>query len=194
VCDDGERVELTDKLYGASLVTTLRALDKEGRLDATSFPTLETLLISAAEWGSAMEGSTYHLVCKAIGRRLFKDKSPEVVAMEKARLQEWIASLGKAVQAHVRAALKENEEEAVEAAAEGHVEKAWYAGGKASDEHDKDPDYTLSRVWREYREFLFTVPTKPLRGPPNWDISKWSEAQRQPFKFGNGGDDDSMDF
>ncbi|KAJ7832331.1 hypothetical protein B0H14DRAFT_2592133 [Mycena olivaceomarginata] len=49
MCDDGKRVELTNKVYGASLVTVLLALKKDGRLDVSHFPSLETPLLEAAD-------------------------------------------------------------------------------------------------------------------------------------------------
>jgi hypothetical protein len=180
VCDDGDRVHITDKVYGASLVAVLRALKKEERLNVANFPSLETLLKTAANLGSAMKGvdaeSNYHLVCKAIGRRLFANKLPEVIAVEKARLEEWIHSLDKEIQGRIREKMEEE-------ASEGHVGMPWYHGGNASDEDEKDKNYTLSRVWKEYKAYLSLAPTVPLRGPPFWDISDWSEKDKQRFKF-----------
>lgn len=176
-CNDGERTELTNKAYGACLVATLRGLTKADRLDTTNFPSLETILWTAAEWGDAMEGmsagSPYYVVCKGIGERLFKDKSDATIALEKARVEEWISGLDKKNQAAVRAQMKEEEEE--EAA-------PWYEGGN---EDDIDEDYAITRVWKEYKEHLASCPTKPLRGPAKWDISKWSTAEKRQFSFDN---------
>lgn len=131
MCDDGERTERTNKAHGACLVTVLRALKKEDRLNVTNFPNLETILKKAASWGQAMSkmggaGSDYHLVCKAIGWRLFHDKSEQVVAAETARLEEWIHSQNPETQAIIRDNLKEAEEES-----DG---KPWYDGGDKYDE------------------------------------------------------------
>jgi len=182
VCDDGERVAHTNIAYGACLIATLRGLKKDGHLDSTNFPALETLLRNAVEWGEAMKSmgcdSPYYVVCKGIGKRLFGDKSDESVALEKARVEEWVAGLDKEEQKAVRAGMREDEEEA----AEGRVNKPWYAGG---DEDDKDPDYALSRVWKEYKDYLVGCPTVPVRGPIEWDISKWSPAERKDFSFDN---------
>jgi hypothetical protein len=180
VCDDGERVEITDKVYGASLVTVLRALKKEERLDVANFPSLETLLKTAADWGTAMKGqateSNYHRICQAIGKRLFENKSAEVMAMEKARLEEWIQSLDEKSQKKIRQAMEDN-------ASEEDVEKPWYHAGNIADEDDKDKNYTLSRVWKEYKACLSLCPNVPLRGPPTWDVSNWTEEDKAPFKF-----------
>jgi hypothetical protein len=170
-----------NKAYGACIVATMRGLKMDGRLDTTNFPALETLLKSAAEWGEAMKGmgcdSPYYKFCKAIGKRFFKDKSDEAIALEKACVEEWVTSLNEAEQEGVRASMKEDEE----AAAEGHVEKPWYAG----DEDDKDEDYAMSRVWKEYKDYLAECPTMHLRGPMNWDISEWTAAEKKEFLFDN---------
>jgi len=186
VCDDGERTVLTNKVYGACIVATMRGLKKDGRLDTTNFPALETLLKNAAEWGEAMKGmgcdSPYYIVCKGIGKRLFKDKSDETVALEKARVEEWLASLSTKEQESLRAQMKED---ADAEAAEGHIEKPWYTGARDRDEDDKDDDYAMSRVWKEYKEYLANTPTMPLRGPMNWDISEWTEEEKKEFSFDN---------
>jgi len=189
VCDDGERVEVTNKVYGATVVTMLRALDKEGCLDAAHFPALEYFLKHVVERCEEIKGMSsspnYDLVCKAIGRRLFKDKSEEYVTMEKARLKEWMKGLKAKLQAEVRDGVKGMEKEA--------REKPWYAGGKSSDEHDKNRDFVLSRVWKEYKEYLKTVPKDPMRGPGTWDISKWTAAQKKEFEFAGMSDDELHD-
>jgi len=188
MCDDGEGVNVTNKLYGAAVVTLLRALDKGNRLDATHFPTLEYFLRKVAEWCDEMEkmsGSPdYGLVCKAIGRRLFKDKSDAYVAMEKARLEEWINGLEGEDRAEIEEDLKEEESEA--------KKEPWYADGKSSDEQDKNQDFVLSRVWKEYKEHLATIPKGPMRGPGTWDISKWTAAQKKEFEF-DGQSDSELD-
>jgi hypothetical protein len=189
VCDDGERVEVTNKVYGATVVTMLRGLDKDGRLDATHFPALEFFLKHVVEWCEGMKGMSgspdYDLVCKAIGRRLFKNKSEEYIALEKARLEEWMKGLKAEVQAEVKEAIKETEKD--------QKKKLWYAGGNSSDEHDKDRDLVLSRVWKEYREYLATVPRAPMRGPGSWDITKWTAAQKKEFEFAGMSDEEFDD-
>jgi hypothetical protein len=179
VCDDGQRVEVTNKVYGAMVVTLLRAINKDGRLDTTHFPALEFFLKHVVEWCKEMKGMSrspnYDLVCKAIGRRLFKDKSEDYIAMEKARMEEWIKGLNPEEQTEVRQGIEEIEKE--------EKKKPWYFGGKSSDEQDKDRDFVLSRVWKEYKEYLATVPRVPMRGPGSWDISRWTAAQKKPFEF-----------
>jgi hypothetical protein len=183
--DDGEHANFVNQVYGASLVTTLRALKEEGRLDATHFPTLETLLRKATEWASSasLDGD-YGKVCKAIGKRLFGKKSPETIQLEKARLEEWIASLDKGDQAAVKRHIEEAEEDETE-------KVDWFKGAQAVQEDADDDDFILSRVWKEYKQCLSSVPNKPLRGPPVWDLSRWSEADKRPFHFDNMEDGDS---
>jgi len=186
MCDDDERVEVTNKVYAAAVITLMRALDKDGRLDVIHFPALECFLKGVARWCGEMKdnvgGSDYDLVCKAIGRRLFKDKPEGDVAIETARVEEWINGLKATEQAELRREMKAMQKEA---------KKPWYAGGKSHYEHSSNPDFVLSRMWKEYKQHLATVPKKPLRGPGNWDITKWTAAQRKTFEFaGLPGDED----
>ena len=179
MCDDGERVKITNKVYGAAVVTLLRALDKDSRLDVVHFPSLECFLKNVAEWCGGMKdissSSNYDMVCKAIGQRLFKDKSEAYVAMEKARVEEWIKGLKATGQAEIRKDMEESEKET--------VEKPWYAGAKSRDERDDNRDFVLPRVWKEYKQQLAVVPKSPMRGPGSWDISKWTAAQKEEFEF-----------
>lgn len=186
-CDDGERVEVTNKVYGASAVTVLRGLHKAGRLNPAEFPSLENLLKTIASFGETMEScgcdSDYAKLARAIARRLFKDKTEADLALEKARLNEWVESVeDKEEKDEIEAELKEKEEEDDDGSG-----KPWFKKGKICDEDEKDPDWVLTRVWKEYKSHLSSVPSGPMRGPGSWDISKWSAAQKKPFEFDNDG-------
>lgn len=173
-------------MYGASLVTVLRALKKENRLDIEHFPGLETFLEAGAAWGAVMNGlgtGHYHRVLSGIGKRLFKDKSAEIIALEKARVEEWILTLPADAQAEIKETRARGPGDDEEDEDEGNGEPWFEVEG--ADENYNNRDFTLSRVWKEYKGYLQTCPTKPLRGPPEWDLSKWSEADRAPFSFGN---------
>lgn len=177
MCDDGDRVEVTNAIYGALLVTTLRALVTEGKLDASHFPSLESFLKGASEWGRAMKGlscdSDYDLVCQAIAWRLFRDKSAEDVAFETARIAEWLNSLSPTQRKQMERDVDDDDE------AKGF----WFEKGKKHDENMKDKAFTVSRTWKEYRDHLKSCPTLPLRGHPSWDLSKWPASAKQPFLF-----------
>lgn len=199
MCDDSGRTDITNKVYGACLITVLRALKKEHRLNVTSFPSLETLLRNAAEWGETMKDiacpSNYPLVCKAIGKRLFKDKSNEDREVEQARVEEWIETLDEDDRQRVQKRLREVSKDEADAAANGFVPSPWFHGAKERDEDDRDPDYVLSRIWKEYKEYLSSVPTMPMRGPADWDISKWATEEKKEFEFdaGERDEDDGLD-
>lgn len=177
---DGKRVELTDKVFGASLVTVLRALKAENRLDVEHFPSLETLLQTASEWGIAMHGmcmGEYYKVLNGIGGRLFKDKSQETVELEKARVAEWISTLPPEEEEE-----KETSGGDEDQGDEGENSVPWFEA-KGADEAYSSRDFTLSRVWKEYKAYLRECPTVPLRGPPYWDISSWTDEERAEFTF-----------
>jgi len=188
-CDDGNRVEITNRAIGASAIAVLRGLDKENKLDGTHFPSLETLLKNLVTLGGEMDGmcesSSYGLLCNAIARRVFKDKSKEEFTLEITQMKEWIDGRDEEDKEEASAELKALEEER-----KSPEFKPWYRKGKVCNEKDKNPDFTLSRVWKEYKEYISGVPSLPMRGPAKWDISKWTAAERRPFEFSAMDDED----
>ncbi|GLB34026.1 hypothetical protein LshimejAT787_0109100 [Lyophyllum shimeji] len=185
MCDDGDRTKVTNKAHGALVVAMLRGFEAEGKLNTTHLPGLEGFLRTTAQWADQMSrmscDSSYGAYCKVIGKKLFKDKSPEDVAHEQSWLEEWIAGLDEEDQAEVRKKLKEQAKEKA-----SKKTKPWYEGAGDVDE-DK---LVLSRVWKQYKQYLSGVPKKPLRGPGTWDISKWTQAQKAKFKFSDGPESD----
>jgi hypothetical protein len=176
---------MTNKAYGAILVTTLRALNKEGMLNTASYPALETLLAAAADVGDAANSMgcdcDYAEVCKAIGWRLFRNKSAEEKALEDARVEEWKAGLDeKALKAFER---KDDDDEDKDD--DDDNENPWWKDGKNFNENVRNTDFTLSRIWPEYREIVRESPSMPMMGGHDWDISKWTKAERAPFEFAN---------
>ena len=159
-------------------------------MDATHFPSLENLLKNIVEVGSYMDDigceSKYKLLCKAIARRVFKNKTEADIALDASRLEEWANGLEGDEKKEIKAQLKKISDER---AAGSTKIKQWYKMGKVCDEDDDDDDFSYYRVWKAYKEFLSGVPTKPLRGPPKWDINKWTAAERSAFEFKTGGDE-----
>jgi hypothetical protein len=190
-CDDGGRIEITNKAYGAAVVSLLRGIGKAGRLNSAQFPSLEDFLRRAAEWGKDMKdmssGTDYDLFCKAVGKRLFENKTPDHLALDKARLVEFGKSLPEDQAIEVKNRIKKLEKEFNE-------KKPWFMGARSSDEHDDNPDFVLSRVWREYKGYLQGVPKKPLRGGPGWDITKWPDTTKVQFVFDGGSGDELDDY
>ncbi|KAG5654633.1 hypothetical protein H0H81_011608 [Sphagnurus paluster] len=183
MCDDGDRTKITDKAYGALVVATLEGFEKDGRLNATDLPGLENFLKTVAEWADSMKelscSASYGDYCKSIGRKLFKNKSAETIAREKAWLDAWIAGLDVEDQQSAKKILEDAEKEPLKRG-------IWDAG---RDDFD-DMDFALSRVWKQYRQYLTKAPTAPLRGPGTWDISKWSEIQKEEFVFKGASDEE----
>ncbi|KAF5387663.1 hypothetical protein D9615_000592 [Tricholomella constricta] len=187
MCDDGDRTQITDKAYGALVVAMLRGFEAEGNLNTTHLPGLESFLKITAEWADSMSrlscDASYGPYCKSLGQKLFKDKSPADIAREKAQLKEWIDSLD----AENRQAVKQQLEEEAEVAA---GRKPWYS--EAGDINEDN--LVISRVWKEYKEYLSGVPRKPVRGPGTWDISKWTAAEKEEFVFKGASDEENDDF
>ncbi|KAF9464237.1 hypothetical protein BDZ94DRAFT_1256618 [Collybia nuda] len=190
-CDDGERVKLTNKVYGSLLVTVLRALKKADRLDTTHFPSLEYLLRNAADWGDEMDSmscpSNYNRICRAIGWRLFNGKLEENQILEKGRFVEWKNKLSQEELEQLKAGGADNDDDGEDEDDEDDVDnsskKIWYNKGKDEDEDAKYKDLVLSRLWKEYKDHLRGFPNVPLRGPPIWDLTEWSHEEKKPFLF-----------
>ncbi|KAG6821526.1 hypothetical protein H0H93_000035 [Arthromyces matolae] len=181
MCDDGKRTKKTDKAYGALVVATLRGLEEEGKLDLQHLPNLESFLKVTVRWADQMRGqscpASYGPYCKRLGAEIVKNKTSEYIEQERAWLTEWIAELEAEDQAEVREEMKEQEEER---AADKKAPKPWYANAGNVDEDN----LVLSRVWKDYKAYLATVPKGPMRGP-SWDISKWPASLKQEFSFDN---------
>ena len=168
-------------------------MKKDSRLDTTHFPSLETLLRFAAEWDDGLDDTAgYYRICKALGYRLFKDKTEDDREIEKARIDEWVTSMEKEEKDEYLK-FKEDGDEDEDEEEEEESSKDWFAEGKKFNEDEKIKEIGLARAWKEYKEYLQDVPTMPLRGPPQWDLTKWSDLDKKPFLFSNQGDgDDDM--
>ncbi|KAJ6490318.1 hypothetical protein C8R47DRAFT_1215181 [Mycena vitilis] len=156
--DDGQRVELTNKLYGASLVTVLRALKADDRLDVSHFPSLETLLRQAAEWGENMKSisceSDYDLVCKAIGARLLQTSPTDAAAQEKARLDAWLVSRCQEERDEFAQMRRRESEDDDEEDEDDEDAGPWHAGGSDVAEDMENNGLLLLPVWKEYNDYL----------------------------------------
>jgi hypothetical protein len=163
-------------------------------------PSLETMLRLTAEFGSAMakttgEASTgYHRVCNGIGARLFafREKAADPAGWADARERDaahvaaWMATLPAAQRTALETNIAEREAEEADDADAG---KPWF-GGKRDRQEGSKGNFALTRTWKEYRDAVRGAPGVPLRGPPKWDLSKWTAAEKAPFKFDAGGDSD----
>ncbi|KAI0346828.1 hypothetical protein BDW22DRAFT_1424941 [Trametopsis cervina] len=182
MANDGDRVLLTDELMGASLVKVLRGLEKDGNLNIDNFPNLETILKLATKWGDSRVEAEYPIVLRGVAKRLFHGKPPELIAREKDMLKEWIATLDEEEQQEVNEAM--SEEAQADEEGEGEGAERWF-DERYADEYMDDRSFKLSRVWKEYTTYLQEVPTMPLRGPPIWDLTQWTEEEKAPFLFSN---------
>ncbi|KAL0949293.1 hypothetical protein HGRIS_009371 [Hohenbuehelia grisea] len=184
-CDDGDRVRITHKAYGALFVTLLRGLKNAGRLQTSNgYASLETMLRLGAEWGDFMRGidckSDYDKVCQAIGKRLFADKKGGDIALEEARVAEWKKSLSEEARKDLEAQENDDDEEESE---------PWFSGIGDYSEDAKSSDFELARVWKKYKTCVSDSPNVPLRGPPKWDLSSWTASDKKPFLFSTRQDD-----
>lgn len=176
-CEDEDRINITNKVYGAAVVTLLRAIEKTKRLNSANFPSLEDFLRRAVEWGKDMKdmsGDTdYDQFCKAVAKRVFKNKAPADLALDIARLVEFGKTLPEDQDIEVENKIKLLEKL--------FTQKKWFEGAGDADEYGDNPEFVLSRVWRKYKESLQSAPKKPLCGGSSWDITKWPEKTKVEF-------------
>lgn len=186
MADDGDRVLITDKLFGACLIKVVRELKDANMLNVETFPNLETILKRGASWGDSAADAKYQIVLRGIGKRLFADKSSEDLAREKAMVEEWISTLSKKDQKDVREQMEEEEEE------EDPDAGPWFDEEKANEDFEHS-GFKLAKVWKDYTAYLKKVPAVPLRGPPKWDLTKWTAAEKASFQMDDDMDDDMDD-
>lgn len=71
-------MKVTDRVYGALLITTIRALEKAGNLNEAALPSLERGLLHAQRWGEQMSGrvdAKYTKVAHGIAKRIFDTRA-----------------------------------------------------------------------------------------------------------------------
>lgn len=121
--------------------------------------------------------SEYKTICKALAHGFFKDTTEVDRALYESRLREF----GENVKdPELKPEVIEGNEEYLKEMKEEKV--PWYAKGKIGKSEIKTTG--LARAWNEYKG---QAPAVPFRGPPEWDLTKWTEEDKKPFSF------DSMD-
>jgi len=102
------------------------------------------------------------------------------------RLNEWVAGLEEGEEKDVFGeAVKELTAKRATEASKGKQVNYWFSEGEVCDEDVKNTDFTLSRIWKEYKSH-----TKDISGRNEWDLTKWSEAERKACSFDAMDDDD----
>jgi hypothetical protein len=128
-------------------------------------------------FGENMEGisckSDYTTSCKAIANDLFKNAAASNRARYEAQLREYAESIDDEQD-------KQDFLEEVEDYLADLEEVTWYMEGKVGKPEIKNTG--LTKAWSNYRG---TAPNAPFRGPPEWDLTKWTEEDKKPFTFGS---------
>ncbi|KAH8114402.1 hypothetical protein DFH11DRAFT_1841190 [Phellopilus nigrolimitatus] len=206
--DDGERVEATDKVYGALLITTIRALASASPslLNEATLPDLETCLTRMARWGDDMDSDLscrYSKVLKGYGRLLFGmrtlEEREQMKAARKGAYEAFVRGLSEAERKRrgdrtpgvtERDDMDDDDEDDEDEEDEGDDSGVWYGKAVVEDLEYNHGSFKLTPAWKEYKNQLASAPRYPLRGPRTWDLTKWSAADKQEFSF-NRYDNDS---
>ncbi|GJE90088.1 hypothetical protein PsYK624_062110 [Phanerochaete sordida] len=203
--DDGERVEATEQAFGVVLVATLRGLEASSMLNEATIPILERTLEHLAAW-PLEESSAYVRVLKGYGKKLFGTRTAEerkqISAARSAAYDEFVRKLSPEEREQrgddLSGAREEDEEEDededededMEEDGVAKADRPWFGKAKAKDADLKDNELRLPSVWKEYMAIWRRSPHLPLRGPPEWDLTKWSAAEKRPFAFATMDDED----
>ncbi|KAI0677630.1 hypothetical protein C8Q78DRAFT_1003597 [Trametes maxima] len=200
--DDGERVEATIKAYGAMLVATIRGLEKDDALNEVDIPNLEEALQSFArsfDSGSDAE-EFFNNIVRAYGRKLFGDRTDEerkniwrsrweaYVAFVKALPDEEREKRGEMVPDEDGEKDKDADGEDGEGSEDNDDDddgEAWFGDVNVKDAQKTHRDFAVSRTWKEYKDALAGSPNVPLRGPPTWNLTEWTDEDKRPFLFKN---------
>ncbi|KAL5519916.1 hypothetical protein ACEPAG_1576 [Sanghuangporus baumii] len=201
--DDGDRVRATEGAYGAHLVTTIRGLEEAGQLNEENIPDLELSLMAMTHSAEALSDdldTCYHIVLKGYGKKLFGARANE----EREQTKE---AQSKAFEAFVKGLSKQerekkgymvgsaqsdssdddedDEEEEKEEAKKTNASKVWFGKAKATDAAREHSTFRSTTMWKKYKNYLAKCSQKPLRGPPVWDLTKWSVEEKQQFSLDN---------
>ena len=156
--DDGDRVLVTDRVYGAFIVATLRGLEAEGTLNEDAIPDLDgslKLMASVAD----IHGAAYGKVVKGYGKKLFGDRTKE--ERERVRLthdEAWKAFVRglsdeeRKERGDVLPGEDEDDEDEEDEEDEEDRDKPWFGRAKAADADMKNKAFTLTSSWKAYRE------------------------------------------
>ncbi|KJA29910.1 hypothetical protein HYPSUDRAFT_174886 [Hypholoma sublateritium FD-334 SS-4] len=192
-CNDGQRVRATNKAIGAAALAVFQGLEKSADFSTAAFPSLESLLQFCCK--SCKEGMVcdqeYGPIFRGIARRLFAGKTNADMIRDREMQEEWVASLSDDED-------NDNDEDDDDEDEDEDNEDIIPRKKKdmqlklqkrADDQAAAVPnELRFARVWKDYKEYLAGCPTLPLRGPPKWDLTTWTAAEKKPFQFGDGSD------
>lgn len=55
--------------------------------------------------------------------------------------------------------------------------------------HWQAGDLNYTTCWKAYKKHAAGVPNVPMRGPPKWDLTKWTKAEKSQFSLDGDLDD-----
>ncbi|KAI5119393.1 hypothetical protein M0805_005936 [Coniferiporia weirii] len=185
--DDGPRVIATDKAYGALLIVTVRALASTSPplLDEATLPGLEETLRRMANWGDNMGfvECSYSKVLKGFGCKLFGSRTPEEREQTKAArvrgYEVFVRALSQAERKRRGDSLPGEDDSDDDDDDEDDDDSVWYGGAAAKDAEYSHANLKITPVWKEYKSKLMGAQRVPQRGPPTWDLTKWSAADKK---------------
>lgn len=158
--DDGERIVVTEKAYGAVVVATARGLESAGLLNEEAVPNLERTIEHIAVWGET-DNPAYSKVLKGYGKKLFGTRTAEerkhLRLARNVAYRDFARSISEDERNRRGDSLPEGDEKEDKGVAE--VDKPWFGKAKAKDADLKDNSLRLPSVWKEYTESVLSPTT-----------------------------------
>jgi hypothetical protein len=167
-CGDCDRVSVTNAAYGVALVSVIKALKKRDLFDLQHIPNVRYVLKIAASWGDSInkggdwDPCAFPSYCRTVARELGE--------VDKEQRRMWVEIWVKGLNEEQRKELEEIELDEQEESDEGEDdgddgddEDKWMEEQEDDDE-EEEADLKYTPTWKEYKTYLKSIPTLPLRG------------------------------
>ncbi|ODQ50133.1 hypothetical protein SAICODRAFT_62224, partial [Saitoella complicata NRRL Y-17804] len=178
----------------SAIMTVVNALKEQGKFNRESIPNVEHVLRTAYfcgpledfDGGPGENWLNAIIFLKEIKKIVREELEPtdEVKEQEKKWYEAWKTALNEKTRKAIEKAEEEDGDED-----EGNREDEWYLSGDEADAPaPKAATFKFTTWYNKLQKHLKEVPVYPLRGPPEWDLTKWTKEERAPFAFGAGMD------
>lgn len=163
--DDGDRVIATENVFGALLVTTIRALESAEPpiFNEDAIPNLESALMSIAGWGEGSCNMEYTKVIRGYGKKLFGARTPEErTALRETRKESYEAFV-KGMSERERKKRGDKvpggsdddeggEDEDDDGEENDEDQEPWFGNAKAKDAGINNASFRMTAAWKSYKE------------------------------------------
>ncbi|BFZ65088.1 hypothetical protein YB2330_006251 [Saitoella coloradoensis] len=184
----------------SAMMTVVNALKEQGRLNRECIPNVEHVLRIAhfcgplGDFDGGPDGNwlNVNIFLREIKQIVREELEPtdEVKEQEKKWYEAWKAAQHEKIRKAIERAQEEDGDGDED---EGNREDEWYLPGNEADAPaPKATTFKFTTWYNKLQKHLKEVPVVPFRGPPEWDLTKWTKEERAPFAFGGMDSDDDL--